>query len=91
MTISSFHGYVTQTLPNLSTTVENLKLFDLQALEVSRLMAMMKPDETEEVLLASCQKLSSIFQEFPMQKKDLMMPHGIIPLMDMLDVNSNKV
>lgn len=54
-------------------------------------MAMMKPDEIEDVVLASCQKLSSIFQEFPMQKKDLMMPHGIIPLMDMLDVNNNRV
>ena len=54
-------------------------------------MAMMKADEAEEVLLASCQKLSSIFHEFPMQKKDLMMPHGIIPLMDMLDVNNNRV
>ncbi|KAG0567805.1 hypothetical protein KC19_7G162400 [Ceratodon purpureus] len=71
--------------------VEGREYLAKQALEVSRLMATMKPDETEEVLLASCQKLSSIFQEFPMQKKDLMMPHGIIPLMDMLDVNSNKV
>ncbi|XP_024396250.1 MAP3K epsilon protein kinase 1 isoform X2 [Physcomitrium patens] len=62
-----------------------------QALEVSRLMAMLKLDETEEVILAACQKLSSIFREFPKQKQDFMKPHGLIPLMDMLDMNNNRV
>lgn len=63
----------------------------VQALEVSRLMAMLKLDETEEVILAACQKLSSIFREFPKQKQDFMKPHGLIPLMDMLDMNNNRV
>lgn len=77
--------------PGMVIRAEGREYLAKQALEVSRLMAMLKPDETEEVILSTCKKLSSIFQEFPKQKNDLMRPHGIIPLMDMLDVNNNRV
>ncbi|XP_024384674.1 MAP3K epsilon protein kinase 1 [Physcomitrium patens] len=73
------------------TRAEGAEYLAKQALEVSRLMSMLKLDETEEVILAACQKLFSIFQEFPNQRKDFMRPHGIIPLIDMLDMNNIRV
>ena len=54
-------------------------------------MALLKPDEIEEVVLMTCQKLISIFHEFPDKKQQLIKPHGVIPLMDLLDVNNNRV
>ncbi|KAL2634846.1 hypothetical protein R1flu_006325 [Riccia fluitans] len=62
-----------------------------QAVEIQRLGDLLKPDESEESVVLACQKLVAIFREHPKQKGHLISQHGIIPLMDMLDVNNNRV
>lgn len=62
-----------------------------QASEVNRLMGLLKPEEQDEVVISACQKLVLILREFPNRKSHLISHHGLIPLMDMLETNSNKV
>lgn len=54
-------------------------------------MGLLKPEEQDEVVISACQKLVLILREFPNRKSHLISHHGLIPLMDMLETNSNKV
>lgn len=62
-----------------------------QAMEITRLVSLLKPDEPEEAVISACQKLVAIFQEYPEQRAHLISQHGFIPLVEMLDVNNNRV
>lgn len=66
-------------------------IFPVQAVEVSRLIGMLKPDKSEDMIVSACQKLISIFQDFPDQKMLFVSQHGLVPLMEMLEVANNRV
>lgn len=66
-------------------------IFPVQAVEVSRLIGMLKPDKSEDMIVSACQKLIAIFQDFPDQKMLFVSQHGLVPLMEMLEVANNRV
>ncbi|XP_022882172.1 MAP3K epsilon protein kinase 1-like isoform X1 [Olea europaea var. sylvestris] len=66
-------------------------LFHLQAVEFSKLVSSLRPDEPEDVIVSSCQKLSAIFQQRPEQKIVFITQHGLLPLMELLEVRRTRV
>ncbi|XP_074559829.1 MAP3K epsilon protein kinase 1-like [Curcuma longa] len=73
---------------------ENLppdNLFPLQSVEFSKLISLLKPEASEDVLLTSCQKLLAFFTQCPRQKHVYMSQHGFLPLMELLDNPKNRV
>uniref|UniRef100_A0A6N2MVS0 Uncharacterized protein n=1 Tax=Salix viminalis TaxID=40686 RepID=A0A6N2MVS0_SALVM len=59
-------------------------LFPLQAVEFSRLVGLLRPEESEE-------KLISIFHQRPEQKIVFITQHGLLPLMELLEVPKTRV
>lgn len=70
-------------------TGENL--FPLQAVEFSKVVGSLKPNESEDTIVSACQKLIAFFQERPEQKIVFVNQHGLLPLMDLLEVPKNRV
>lgn len=66
-------------------------LFPLQAVEFSRLVGSLRPEEPEDVIVSSCQKLVVFFHERPDQKIVFVKQHGLLPLMELLEVPKNRV
>ncbi|KAK9117884.1 hypothetical protein Scep_015977 [Stephania cephalantha] len=66
-------------------------LFPPQAVEFSRLVGSLKPEESEEVIVTACQKLIVFFHERPDQKIVFVSQYGLLPLIDLLDVPKNRV
>ncbi|KAL5553000.1 hypothetical protein UlMin_040401 [Ulmus minor] len=66
-------------------------LFPLQAVEFSRLVGSLRPEESEEVIVSSCQKLMAIFHQRPEQKIVFVTQHGLLPLMELLEVPKTRV
>ncbi|KAJ6929589.1 MAP3K epsilon protein kinase 1-like [Populus alba x Populus x berolinensis] len=66
-------------------------LFPLQAVEFSRLVGSLRPEESEDVIASSCQKLISIFHQRPEQKIVFITQHGLLPLMELLEVPKPRV
>ncbi|KAI5582154.1 hypothetical protein BDE02_07G067200 [Populus trichocarpa] len=66
-------------------------LFPLQAVEFSRLVGSLRPEESEEVIVSACQKLISIFHQRPEQKIVFITQHGLLPLMELLEVPKTRV
>ncbi|CAA7050997.1 unnamed protein product [Microthlaspi erraticum] len=66
-------------------------LFPLQAVEFSRLVSCLRPDETEDAIANSCQKLAAMFRQRPEQKAVFVTQHGFLPLMDLLDIPKSRV
>ncbi|KAM2422529.1 MAP3K epsilon protein kinase 1-like [Malus sylvestris] len=66
-------------------------LFPLQAVEFSRLVGSLRPDETEDVIVSACQKLIVIFHQRPEQKIVFVTQHGLLPLMELLEVPKTRV
>ncbi|KAB5547998.1 hypothetical protein DKX38_011404 [Salix brachista] len=66
-------------------------LFPLQAVEFSRLVGLLRPEESEEVIVSACQKLISIFHQRPEQKIVFITQHGLLPLMELLEVPKTRV
>jgi len=62
-----------------------------QSTEFSKLVGLLKPEESEDVILSACQKLISFFIQRPEQKHVFMSQHGFLPLMELLDVPRNRV
>ncbi|XP_077248433.1 MAP3K epsilon protein kinase 1-like isoform X3 [Tasmannia lanceolata] len=65
--------------------------FSLQAVEFGKLVASLKPEESEETIVSACQKLIAFFQERPEQKIVFVTQHGFLPLMELLEVPKNRV
>ncbi|KAJ7949309.1 Protein kinase [Quillaja saponaria] len=65
--------------------------FLLQAVEFSKLVGSLRPDESEDVIVSSCQKLIAIFHQRPEQKIVFVKQHGLLPLMDLLEVPKNNI
>nr|KJB31827.1 hypothetical protein B456_005G210100 [Gossypium raimondii] len=66
-------------------------LFPLQAVEFSRLLSSLRPEEPEDAIVTACQKLIAIFHLRPEQKVAFVSQHGLLPLMDLLDVPRTRV
>ncbi|XP_044488879.1 MAP3K epsilon protein kinase 1-like isoform X2 [Mangifera indica] len=66
-------------------------LFPLQAVEFSRLVASLRPEESEDAIVSSCQKLISIFHQRPEQKIIFVTQHGLLPLTELLEVPKTRV
>ncbi|KAK6931863.1 Protein kinase domain [Dillenia turbinata] len=66
-------------------------LFPLQAVEFGRLVGSLRPDESEEVIVSACQKLIAFFHQRPEQKVAFVTQHGLLPLMELLEVPKNRV
>ncbi|XP_057828021.2 MAP3K epsilon protein kinase 1 isoform X2 [Cryptomeria japonica] len=72
-------------------TVPRRDIFPKQAIEVSKLVSMLKPMESEEKIVLACQKLLAIFQDYPDQKSIFVRQHGVMPLMEMFELKNNLV
>ncbi|XVE66333.1 hypothetical protein DITRI_Ditri08aG0071900 [Diplodiscus trichospermus] len=66
-------------------------LFPLQAIEFSRLVGSLRPEESEDAIVTACQKLVAIFHQRPEQKIVFVTQHGLLPLMELLDVPRTRV
>ncbi|XP_010542464.1 PREDICTED: MAP3K epsilon protein kinase 1-like [Tarenaya hassleriana] len=66
-------------------------LFPLQAVEFSKLVSCLRPDESEDAIVSACQKLIGIFHQRPEQKAVFVTQHGFLPLMDLLDIPKSCV
>ncbi|XP_057963230.1 MAP3K epsilon protein kinase 1-like isoform X2 [Malania oleifera] len=66
-------------------------LFPLQAVEFSRLVGSLRPEESEDVIVSSCQKLTAFFHQRPEQKIVFVSQHGLLPLMELLEVPKNRI
>ncbi|KAH6831363.1 mitogen-activated protein kinase kinase kinase 7 [Perilla frutescens var. hirtella] len=66
-------------------------LFHLQAVEFSKLVSSLRPDEPEDVIVSSCQKLTAFFHQRPDQKIAFITQHGLLPLMELLEVPRTRV
>ncbi|KAI4385817.1 hypothetical protein MLD38_003810 [Melastoma candidum] len=66
-------------------------LFPLQAVEFGRLVGSLRPEEPEEVIVSACQKLIAMFHQRPDQKLVFVSQHGLLPLMDLLEVPNTRV
>lgn len=66
-------------------------LFPLQAVEFSRLIASLRPEEPEDVIVNACQKLIAFFNQRSEQKVIFVKQHGLLPLMELLEVPRPRV
>ncbi|KAK4484077.1 hypothetical protein RD792_011297 [Penstemon davidsonii] len=66
-------------------------LFHLQAVEFSRLVSSLRPEEPEDVIVSSCQKLTIFFHQRPEQKIVFITQHGFLPLMELLEAPRTRV
>ncbi|KAG8644129.1 MAP3K epsilon protein kinase 1 isoform X2 [Manihot esculenta] len=66
-------------------------LFPLQAVEFGRLVGSLRPEESEDVIASACQKLIAMFHQRPEQKIVFITQHGLLPLMELLEVPKTRV
>lgn len=55
-------------------------------MEFSKLVSSLRPDEPEDVVVSACQKLNTFFDQRPDQKYVFITQHGLLPLMELLEV-----
>ncbi|PWA96527.1 Armadillo [Artemisia annua] len=63
----------------------------LQAVEFGKLVSQLRPDESEDVIVSSCHKLTVFFQHRPEQKHVFMTNHGLLPLLELLEIPRTRV
>ncbi|KAG9146201.1 hypothetical protein Leryth_007903 [Lithospermum erythrorhizon] len=66
-------------------------LLHLQAVEFSKLVSSLRPDESEDNIVSACQKLTAFFQQRPEQKIVFVNQHGFLPLLELLEVPKTNV
>lgn len=66
-------------------------LFHLQAVEFSKLVSSLRPEEPEDVIVSACQKLIAFFHQRPEQKIVFVTQHGLLPLMELLELPRTRV
>ncbi|GMJ05542.1 mitogen-activated protein kinase kinase kinase 7, MAP3K EPSILON PROTEIN KINASE, partial [Hibiscus trionum] len=66
-------------------------LFPLQAVEFSRLVGSLRPEESEDAIVTACQKLIAIFRQRPEQKIVFVSQRGLLPVMELLDLPKTRV
>ncbi|KAL8120420.1 MAP3K epsilon protein kinase 1-like isoform X2 [Apium graveolens] len=60
-------------------------LFHLQAVEFSKLVSTLRPNEPEDMVVSACQKITAFFHQRPEQKYVFITQHGLLPLMELLE------
>ncbi|KAM3370797.1 hypothetical protein ACQJBY_018245 [Aegilops geniculata] len=73
-------------LRNFTTTFQE-RIFSLY----SKIVAQLKPGESEEVILSACQKLMLFFSHRPEQKQIYVSQNGFLPLMELLELPKNRI
>lgn len=63
----------------------------MKAVEFSRLVGSLRPDESEDAIVSACQKLIAIFHQRPGQKQFFVTQHGLLPLMELLELPQTRV
>ncbi|KAK9049159.1 hypothetical protein SSX86_031874 [Deinandra increscens subsp. villosa] len=66
-------------------------LFHLQAVEFGKLVSQLRSEESEDVIVSSCHKLTVFFQHRPEQKHVFMTQHGLLPLLELLEASRTRV
>ncbi|XP_076950599.1 MAP3K epsilon protein kinase 1-like isoform X2 [Bidens hawaiensis] len=66
-------------------------LSHLQAVEFGKLVSQLRPEESEDVIMSSCHKLTMFFQHRPEQKHVFMTQHGLLPLLELLELPRTRV
>ena len=66
-------------------------IFVWQAVEFSKLVGSLRPDESEDVIVSACQKLIAFFHQRPEQKIVFVTQYGLLPLMELLEVPRTRV
>ncbi|KAK9052628.1 hypothetical protein SSX86_029258 [Deinandra increscens subsp. villosa] len=66
-------------------------LSHLQAVEFGKLVSQLRQEESEDVIVSSCHKLTIFFQHRPEQKHVFMTQHGLLPLLELLEVPRTRV
>ncbi|KAI8022285.1 MAP3K epsilon protein kinase 1 [Camellia lanceoleosa] len=61
-------------------------LFPVQAVEFSKLVGSLRPEESEDVIMSACQKLIAFFHQRPEQKIVFVTQYGLLPLLELLEV-----
>ncbi|KAI8022281.1 MAP3K epsilon protein kinase 1 [Camellia lanceoleosa] len=61
-------------------------LFPVQAVEFSKLVGSLRPEESEDVIMSACQKLIAFFHQRPEQKIVFVTQKGLLPLLELLEV-----
>lgn len=69
----------------------NRDKFARQSAEILRLIGTLQPGEKESVILSSCEKLGELIRNYPEARAHLITHHGVIPIMEMLEVDNTKV
>ncbi|CAL5014372.1 unnamed protein product [Urochloa decumbens] len=59
--------------------------------EYSKIVAQLKPGESEDVILSACQKLLLYFSHRPAQKQIYVTQNGFLPLMELLELPKNRI
>lgn len=66
-------------------------LFHLQAVEFSKLVSSLRPDEPDDIIVSACRKLMVFFHQRPEQIVVFVTQHGLLPLMELLEVPRIRV
>ncbi|CAH9081324.1 unnamed protein product [Cuscuta europaea] len=66
-------------------------LFHLQAVEFTKLVSSLRPDEPDDVIVSACRKLMVFFHQRPEQIVVFVTQHGLLPLMELLEVPRIRV
>ncbi|WMV54958.1 hypothetical protein MTR67_048343 [Solanum verrucosum] len=64
---------------------------EVEAVEFSKLVSSLRTDESEDVIVSACQKLIAFFHQRPDQKLVFVTQHGLLPLMELLEVPKTRV
>jgi hypothetical protein len=59
--------------------------------EIKLLIENLQPNKDEDVVLESCKKLIDLFKQYPSLKESFSKHHGVLPIIDMLEVSNIKV
>eukprot|EP00743_Colponemidia_sp_Colp-15_P006476 GILK01006971.1.p1 GENE.GILK01006971.1~~GILK01006971.1.p1 ORF type:complete len:1130 (+),score=224.67 GILK01006971.1:94-3483(+) len=62
-----------------------------QSAEIQKLLGQLKPDDPAEGIINACNRLIEIFKESPGSKTHLITHHGVVPLLEMLEVSNQTV
>ncbi|CAL5340708.1 unnamed protein product [Camellia sinensis] len=65
-------------------------LFPVQAVEFSKLVGSLRPEESEDVIMSACQKLIAFFNQRPEQKIVFVTQYGLLPLLELLEVSRTR-
>ncbi|MCO5557593.1 hypothetical protein L7F22_011159 [Adiantum nelumboides] len=85
------HSSLAGRVDEVDTGLADLTIIRTQSQEISRLIGLLKPEESEDSILRACQRLVSLLGEHPEQRAQVISQHGVTTFMDMLETKNNRV